>query len=58
MDMLTVKHFIRGRFVEPKNGGYIDSYDPSKGEVFAKIADGDKEDVDQAVRAAADAFEA
>jgi aldehyde dehydrogenase (NAD+) len=50
------KLFIGGRFVEPKNGNFIESYDPTTGEVWYEFADAGAEDVAAAVAAATDAF--
>lgn len=48
--------FIAGEFVEPKKG-YIDAINPANGKVLSKIARGNEQDVNQAVKAANDAFE-
>lgn len=50
------QHFIDGRFADPDSGKWFDSYNPYKGEVWAHIAEGNAVDVDQAVRAAHNAF--
>ena len=50
----TVANFINGEFVATKD--YIDSYDPSTGQVWAKIPDSDEGMVNQAVTAAENAF--
>ncbi|EGQ22497.1 aldehyde dehydrogenase [Sporosarcina newyorkensis 2681] len=47
--------FINGEFVESANG-YIDAINPATGAVLSKIARGNKEDVDLAVKAANEAF--
>ncbi|HTK36370.1 MAG TPA: aldehyde dehydrogenase [Caulobacteraceae bacterium] len=44
--------FIGGRFVSPKSGRYIPSYDPTTGEGWYDLADADAADVDAAVSAA------
>ncbi len=49
-------HFIDGAYVEPAGAKWIDSVDPYTGEVWARIAQGGKEDVDRAVQAAARAL--
>jgi acyl-CoA reductase-like NAD-dependent aldehyde dehydrogenase len=51
-------HFIDGRFVPSADGGTLPVEDPSIGEVIARCARGGPEDVDAAVRSAADGFEA
>ncbi|MCX5738518.1 MAG: aldehyde dehydrogenase family protein [Proteobacteria bacterium] len=48
---------IDGRFVAAASGKSFESFDPATGEVLAHIAEGDREDVDRAVRAARRAFE-
>ena len=53
-EQVVLYNFINGEFVTPKE--YIDSYDPSVGEVYAKIPDSDSDDVCQAVKAAKEAF--
>ncbi len=49
-------HFIGGKFVDPKSNKYMDTVNPGTGETLAKIAVGNKEDVDSAVKAARKAF--
>ncbi len=49
-------HFIDGAYVEPAGGRWIDSVDPYSGEVWARVAQGDKEDVNRAVQAASRAL--
>ena len=48
--------FIDGRFVEPRNGNYILSFDPTTGEPWYEFAEADADDVDAAVSAANAAF--
>ena len=48
--------FIDGRFVDAASGETFDDVSPRDGRVIAKIASGDAEDIDQAVRAARRAF--
>ncbi|GLS23218.1 aldehyde dehydrogenase [Labrys miyagiensis] len=50
------KLFIDGRFVAPKNGNYIESFDPTTGESWYHLAEADAADVDAAVAAASAAF--
>ncbi|XP_015772461.1 PREDICTED: aldehyde dehydrogenase family 8 member A1-like [Acropora digitifera] len=54
-DMLVLDNFINGEFVPC--GAHIDSYDPSTGNVYCKVPDSEKEEVDLAVKAAKEAFE-
>ncbi|KAG0484598.1 hypothetical protein HPP92_008498 [Vanilla planifolia] len=51
------KLFINGRFVDSTSGKTFETRDPSSGEVIAMVAEGDKEDVDLAVKAAREAFD-
>jgi aldehyde dehydrogenase (NAD+) len=48
--------FIDGKFVAPKSGVYIQSYDPTTAEPWYEFAQGDAADVDAAVRSAKAAF--
>ncbi|XP_008808790.2 aldehyde dehydrogenase family 2 member C4 [Phoenix dactylifera] len=51
------KLFINGQFVDSVSGKTFETRDPRTGEVIAKVAEGDKEDVDLAVKAAREAFD-
>jgi phenylacetaldehyde dehydrogenase len=51
------KMLINGKWVSAKSGKTFPTYDPSTGEVLAKVAEGDKADIDEAVKAARAAFE-
>lgn len=51
---LLIENFIGGDFVQTSN--YLDSFDPSTGEVWAKIPDSELKEVDDAVAAARKAF--
>ncbi len=48
---------IDGKSVNAASGKTFPTYNPATGEVLAKIAEGDREDIDAAVRAARKAFE-
>jgi phenylacetaldehyde dehydrogenase len=48
---------INGHWVDSVSGKTFPSYDPSTGEVLANIAEGDKADIDLAVKAARKAFD-
>ncbi len=50
--------FINGAFVAPKNGQYIDSFDPTTGKPWYQFAEAGAEDVSVAVEAARAAFAA
>jgi len=54
--MEKLQNFINGTYVPPKNGQYIDNYEPATGQVYALIPDSDEEDVLAAVEAAEKAF--
>ncbi len=54
--MKTYGHFINGTYVEPVGGKVIDSLNPYTGEVWARIPQGDADDVDRAVAAASRAM--
>src|SRR3546814_4836497 len=51
------KMFINNKWVDAKSGATLDVFDPSTGDVIAKVAAADKEDVDEAVKAARAAFD-
>jgi phenylacetaldehyde dehydrogenase len=51
------KMLINGKWVAAKSGKTFPTYDPSTGEVLAKVAEGDKADIDDAVKAARAAFD-
>ncbi|XP_038699144.1 aldehyde dehydrogenase family 2 member C4-like [Tripterygium wilfordii] len=51
------KLFINGDFVDSVSGKTFETIDPRTGEVIARIAEGDKEDIDLAVKAARHAFD-
>ncbi|HEY1270495.1 MAG TPA: aldehyde dehydrogenase family protein [Terriglobales bacterium] len=51
------KMLIDGKWVEAVSGKTFETYNPSTGEVLARIAEGDRADIDRAVKAARKAFE-
>src|SRR5438270_11525686 len=53
---LRIKNFIDGKFVEPKNGKFLDNLEPATGKPYSQVADSGPEDVDLAVAAAEKAF--
>jgi phenylacetaldehyde dehydrogenase len=53
----TRKLFINGKWVEAASGKTFPTYNPATGEVLANVAEGDREDIDRAVKAARAAFE-
>ncbi|XP_029800552.1 2-aminomuconic semialdehyde dehydrogenase isoform X2 [Suricata suricatta] len=52
--LLTLENFINGKFVPCDS--YIDSYDPSTGEVYCRVPNSGKEEIQAAVEAARAAF--
>src|SRR5579883_524380 len=52
-----VKMLIGGQWVEAASGKTFETYNPSTGEVLARVAEGDAEDINRAVAAARKAFE-
>ncbi|XP_038655324.1 2-aminomuconic semialdehyde dehydrogenase isoform X1 [Scyliorhinus canicula] len=53
---LMLENYIAGKFVPCSR--HLDSYDPSSGDVYCRVPDSGKEEVDAAVNAAKDAFPA
>lgn len=54
--MISLKHLIDGTLVDPASCRYLDNVDPSTGQVYSKVPDGDATDVEAAVSAAERAF--
>ncbi|KAM6323689.1 2-aminomuconic semialdehyde dehydrogenase isoform 3-T3 [Aegotheles albertisi] len=52
--LLVLENFIAGKFVPCSS--YIDSYNPSTGDVYCRVPDSGKEEVEAAVKAAKAAF--
>src|SRR5215475_8605589 len=57
LDGKTKRMLIDGKWVEAASGKTFDSINPATGQVLAKVAEGDKKDIDRAVAAARRAFE-
>ncbi len=55
---MIIKNFINGQFVDPIRDKWIDNYCPADGEIYGKIPDSGKEDVEVACIAAKTAFPA
>jgi hypothetical protein len=53
----TGRLFINGEWQDAASGKTFDTYNPATGQVLARVAEGDAEDVDRAVKAAREAFE-
>src|SRR5580704_3327117 len=51
------KMLINGKWVDAQSGKTFPTYNPATGEVLARVAEGDKADIDLAVKAARAAFE-
>ena len=49
--------FINNQFVPSASGKTFPTYNPATGEIMAQVAEGDREDIDRAVKAARKAFE-
>jgi acyl-CoA reductase-like NAD-dependent aldehyde dehydrogenase len=52
-----IKMLIGGQWVEAASGKTFDTFNPANGQVLAKVAEGDAEDINRAVAAARKAFE-
>jgi phenylacetaldehyde dehydrogenase len=53
----TRKMLINGQWVEAASGKTFATYNPATGEVLARVAEGDREDIERAVKAARAAFD-
>jgi phenylacetaldehyde dehydrogenase len=51
------KMLIGGQWMDAASGKTFETYNPATGEVLARVAEGDRADIDQAVQAARKAFE-
>src|SRR5271163_4508732 len=58
-DFVSRKHkmLIDGKWMDSASGKTFPTYNPATGEILAYVAEGDREDIDRAVRAARNAFE-
>lgn len=56
--MLKLANYIDGQLVTAASGGWLDDFEPATGQVYARIPDSHKTDVDNAVAAAKRAFPA
>ena len=54
--MKKISNYINGKLVAPKEGQYIDNYNPATGKVYSLIPDSKESDVDDAIQAAKEAF--
>jgi phenylacetaldehyde dehydrogenase len=53
----TRKMLINGKWVEAASGKTFPTYNPATGEILARVAEGDREDINRAVAAARAAFD-
>ncbi len=53
---MDIQNYINGNFSSPIADRWIDNYNPSNGEVYGKIPNSSKEDVEEAYKAAKNAF--
>jgi len=51
------KMLINGQWVNAASGKTFPTYNPATGEILAQVAEGDREDIERAVRAARKAFD-
>lgn len=54
--MIKIQNYINGELVSPLENNYLDNYNPSKGEVYSLIPNSDSNDIENAVKAAENAF--
>lgn len=54
--MEKILNYIKGELVAPKNGQFLDNYNPALGAVYSQVADSEAVDVELAVQAAQQAF--
>lgn len=54
--MIKIQNYINGKYVNPIKDQWLDNYNPSIGEVYGQIPNSDVEDVQQAYKAAKEAF--
>ncbi|MGD0703313.1 MAG: aldehyde dehydrogenase family protein [Trebonia sp.] len=57
MTPVTLCNFVNGKHTDPRDGAYSDVTDPSTGELYARAPVSSAADVDEALTAAATAFE-
>ncbi|MFN3841444.1 MAG: aldehyde dehydrogenase [Cyclobacteriaceae bacterium] len=56
--MQKILNYIQGELVAPVSGAFLDNYNPAEGKVYSLVPDSDATDVNQAVEAAQQAFDA
>lgn len=57
LNMIKIKNYINGVFIDSVNKSTVDVYEPSTGKVYANLPDSNYEDVESAYQAAKLAFE-
>ena len=57
MTQAPLRNFVNGKYTDPRDGSYSDVVDPSTGEAYAQAPVSSATDVDDALQAAAAAFE-
>ena len=57
-DLIYIKNFIDGQYVDAVSGEWLDNYEPATGAVYSKVASSDAKDVELAYEAAHKAFPA
>jgi betaine-aldehyde dehydrogenase len=57
MTQASLRNFVNGKHTDPRDGRYSDVVDPSTGEAYAQAPVSGAADVDEALQAAANAFE-
>lgn len=55
--MIKIANYINGKLIAPKEGNYIDNYNPATGKVYSLIPDSSDADVDDAIASARAAFD-
>jgi aminomuconate-semialdehyde/2-hydroxymuconate-6-semialdehyde dehydrogenase len=55
-ELVQIRNFIDGQFVEPVGGKYLDNIEPATGKAYSQVPDSDDRDVELAVAAAEKAF--
>lgn len=53
---LNINNYINGEYLDPISNDWLENYNPSKGEVYSKIANSNTQDVEKAYQAAKAAF--
>lgn len=54
--MQKILNYINGEYREPISGQWLDNYNPSTGEVYSQLANSNKKDIENAYKAAKQAF--